>query len=130
MSLASAVPRGALAVLGATAFAASLLAQSRPATVTGEVVHLACSTSKGESGRGEAHGECAMTCARQGEQMAILTADAVYLVEGDYAANANARLLDFVAKRVHAKGSVAEKDGVRTINVASMALVKPDPQAR
>ena len=56
--------------------------------------------------------------------MAILTNDAVYLIEGDYAANKNAKLLDFVAKKVEAKGTVAEKEGKMTINVAAMAVAK------
>lgn len=93
-------------------------------TVTGEVVDLDCRLTKGEGGRGEAHAACAMTCARKGNQLAILTADAVYLVDGDYTANRNAKLLDFVARRVEAKGSVSERDGAMRINVASMAVAK------
>jgi hypothetical protein len=96
-------------------------------TVTGEVVDLECSLAKGDGGRGEAHAACAMTCARRGNQMAILTADAVYLVDGDYTANRNAKLLDFVGRKVDAKGSVSERDGTLRITVASMAVVKkPD----
>lgn len=93
-------------------------------TVTGEVVDLDCSLTRAEAGRGEAHAACAMTCARRGDQMAILTADAVYFVEGSYAANRNAKLLDFVARRVEAKGTVSERDGTLRINVASMAVAK------
>jgi hypothetical protein len=96
-------------------------------TVTGEVVEVACSLTKGKADRGEAHAACAMTCARAGNQLAILTADAVYLVDGDYAANRNAKLLDFVARQVEAKGTITEQDGTLRINVASMAVVKkPD----
>ena len=100
-------------------------AESR--TVRGEVVDLQCSTEKARSGRGEAHGACAMDCARRGQPLAILADDALYLIAGDYTANNNAKLLDFVARRVEAKGQVEEKDGKRIITVASMALVKePD----
>ena len=67
-----------------------------------------------------------MTCARKGDAVAILTDDAVYVVDGDYTANRNAKLLDFVAKRVEAKGNVVEKDGQWRITVASMALAKRD----
>ncbi len=112
-------------VMLVVALAAPLTADLR--TVTGEVVDLDCSLTKGDGGRGDAHAACAMTCARRGNQMAILTADAVYLVDGDYTANRNAKLLDFVARRVEAKGSVSERDGAMRINVASMAVVKePD----
>ncbi len=106
----------------AVSLVAPAIAENR--TVRGEVVDLACSTTKGAGGRGDAHGACAMACARKGDQLAILTTDAVYLVEGDYAANNNAKLLDFVARQIEAKGNVTEKDGTLRINVASMALVK------
>ena len=95
-------------------------------TVTGEVVDMECSLSRGASGRGEAHGACAMDCARRGNQLAILTDDAVYVIRGDYTANSNAKLLDFVGRRVDAKGHVEDADGKRTITVASMAIAKPD----
>ena len=55
-------------------------------------------------------------------QVGILTADAVYTVTGDYAANNNAKLLDFVAKNVVAVGEVTEKDGVKSINIKSIKL--------
>lgn len=93
-------------------------------TVTGEVVDLECQLTRGDGGRGAAHAACAMTCARKGNQLAILTADAVYLVEGDYTANRNAKLLDFVARTVEAKGTISERDGAMRINVASMAVAK------
>lgn len=93
-------------------------------TVKGEVIDLECSLSKGDAGKGAAHAACALGCARDGDQLAILTSDAVYLIEGDYAANKNAKLLDFVAKTVEAKGSVSEKDGKTLINVSAMAIAK------
>ena len=99
-------------------------ASPRTAPSRGEVVDLECSLSKGAGGRGDAHGACAMDCARRGNQMAILTDDAVYVIRGDYTANSNAKLLDFVARRVEAKGHVEDADGKRTITVASMAIAK------
>ena len=65
-----------------------------------------------------------MRCAKSGEPMALQTIDGLYLVEGDYTANRNAKLLDFVAKKVEAKGSVTERDGKKTINIAAMMVVK------
>lgn len=93
-------------------------------SVRGEVVDLACHLEKGAGGRGEAHAACAMACARKGNQLAILGDDAVYVIEGDYTANGNAKLLDFVAKRVEAKGQVTKMDGRLVINVTSMGLIK------
>ncbi len=91
-------------------------------TVKGEVVDIACSTAKKEAGKGAGHANCAMVCAKKGQPVGILTADAVYTVTGDYAANSNAKLLDFVAKNVVVTGEVTEKDGVKSINVKSIKL--------
>jgi hypothetical protein len=116
--LSSALALVFAAVMSASAFAADVK------TVTGEVVDLECSLSKGPAGQGDAHAACAMACARDGKPMAILADDAVYLIEGDYTANKNAKLLDFVARRVEAKGTIGERDGKKTINVAAMMVLK------
>lgn len=114
----SVVLAAALAVVLVSAAAA----QSR--SIRGEIVHLQCSIEKGEAGRGAAHAACAMRCAREGQPMALLADDDLYAIEGDYTANKNAKLLDFVAKRVEAKGSVSERDGRKILNVSAMAVLK------
>ena len=91
-------------------------------TVKGEVVDVACSVDKKDAGKGAAHASCAMVCAKKGQPVGILTADAIYTVTGDYAANKNAKLLDFVAKNVIVTGEVSEKDGQKMINVKSIKL--------
>ena len=91
-------------------------------TVKGEVVDVACSMDKKDAGKGASHASCAMSCAKQGQPVGILTADAIYTVTGDYAANKNAKLLDFVAKNVIVTGEVSEKDGQKMINVKSIKL--------
>lgn len=56
--------------------------------------------------------------------MAIQTSDGLFFVEGEYAANNNAKLLDFVAKTVEAKGTVTHRDGKTMINVAAMMVAR------
>ena len=104
-----------LAALMVPAFAADM-------TIKGEVVDIACATSKKEAGKGPAHATCAMVCAKKGQPIGVMTADAIYTVTGDYTANTNAKLLDFVAKTVIVTGTVTEKDGVKSINVKSIKL--------
>ena len=106
-----------VAAMAIPAFAADM-------TVKGEVVDIACATSKKEAGKGAAHASCAMVCAKKSQPVGILTADAIYTVTGDYTANTNAKLLDFVAKSVIVTGEVSEKDGVKSINVKSIKLAK------
>ena len=116
--------RNVISMVAGLAFAASLVIPvfAADVTVKGEVVDVACSTKKGEGGKGEAHASCAMACAKKGMPVGILTADSVYTVTGDYAANNNAKLLDFVAKQVVVTGEVTEKDGVKSLNVKSIKL--------
>jgi hypothetical protein len=113
-----------ISMVAGAAFFVSLALPSFAAdmTVKGEVVDVACSVSKKDAGKGAAHADCAMVCAKKGQPVGILTADAVYTVTGDYAANKNAKLLDFVAKTVIVTGEVSEKDGQKVINVKSIKL--------
>lgn len=116
--------RNLISMVAGAAFVAALAMPAFAAdmTVKGEVVDIACSTSKKEAGKGAGHAGCAMVCAKKGQPVGILTADSVYTVTGDYAANSNAKLLDFVAKNVIVSGTVTEKDGVKSINVKSIKL--------
>ena len=116
--------RKLISIVAGAAFAAALAMPVFAAdmTVKGEVVDVACSTKKGDGGKGEGHAGCAMACAKKGLPVGILTADAIYTVVGDYAANSNAKLLDFVARKVVVTGEVTEKDGVKSINVKSIKL--------
>ncbi len=105
----------------AVLFAASLSATDFQ-TLRGDLVSPACEAAP--SPAGESRGARLMRCARSGEPMALRTADGLYAIEGDYTANKNAKLLDFVAKPVEAKGRVREEDGQKAINVAAMMVVK------
>ena len=111
--------RNVISVIAGAAFVAALALPAFAAdmTVKGEVVDIACATSKKEAGKGAAHASCAMSCAKGGQPVGILTADAIYTVTGDYAANKNAKILDFVAKTVTVTGAITEKDGTKSINV-------------
>ena len=105
-----------------TALAVPALAQDS-VTITGELVDTACALKKGEGGKGDAHAACAMACAKRGQAQGILTADAIYNVaSGEYTANNNAKLLEFVAKKVTVTGTVTEKDGQKAIAIKSIKL--------
>ncbi|MGQ0733174.1 MAG: hypothetical protein ACT4QD_05895 [Acidobacteriota bacterium] len=115
--------RKVLALVAGAAFVAALasplIAQT---TVTGEVVDVACAVKKAPGGKGADHAGCAMACAKKGLPAGVMTADAIYTITGDYAANSNAKLLEFVAKRVTVTGTVTDKDGQKSIAVTSIKL--------
>jgi hypothetical protein len=91
--------------------------------VTGELVDVACAVKKAPGGKGDDHAACAMSCAKRGQPQGIMTADAIYTITGDYTADNNAKLIDFVAKKVEVTGEVTEKDGQKMIAVKSIKLV-------
>lgn len=91
-------------------------------TVKGEVVEVSCSLTRGKDGQGPAHANCALDCARRGEPLAVLAPDGLYRMTGDFAAGKNARLLDFVAKRVVVTGTLVEQDGNKLLNVKSIRM--------
>jgi type 1 fimbria pilin len=117
--------RKMFSLLAAAAFVASIAlpAFANDVTITGELVDVACALKKGEGGHGESHAACAMACAKRGQAQGILTTDAVYTIaNGDYTADNNAKLIEFVAKKVTVTGEVSEKDGQKTITITSIKL--------
>ena len=110
-----------MAIAFVAALAAPMLAAEK--TVKGEVIDVKCYTSD-NSQVGKDHEQCALSCAKRGNQMGILTSDGVYLIAGDYAKENNKKLIEFVAKQVEAKGEVMEHDGKKTITVTAMMVAK------
>ena len=110
--------------LTVAAFIASLGAPvlARTETVTGELVDQAC-YMKDKRNVGASHKECAETCARKGQPVAIVTAEGkVYQVTGALAAENNAKLVPHLAHTVEITGDVSEKNGKMTIAGDARAL--------
>jgi hypothetical protein len=93
-------------------------------TVSGELVDLQCQLKESKN-KGADHAECALSCAKRGATLGILTGDNLFTVTGDYTRENNRRLIAFVAKPVVATGTVTEKDGKKLIDVTSIELVTP-----
>ena len=89
--------------------------------VKGEVIDLPCYEGKSGS-RGEAHKGCALSCAKKGNQLAIVEdgTNTVYAITGKYAAEKNEKLIPFVAAMVVAKGEVSEKDGKKWLDISDI----------
>ena len=109
----------ALMIIGA-AVAASAAPSDKEVTLKGEVIDQPCYDNGGK--KGEAHKACALSCAKRGNQMAILEdgSSNVYSITGDYAANKNEKLVPYVAETVEVKGTVTEKDGKKWLNITSI----------
>ena len=110
----------ALLTISASLAVTAKTSDDKEMTITGEVIDQPCFEGKGGA-RGEAHKACALSCAKRGNQLAIVDAkNNVYSITGDYAANKNEKLVPFVAEMVEAKGVITEKDGKKFIAVSSI----------
>ena len=93
----------------------SVPASARTDTVKGELVDHAC-YMKDKKNAGPAHRECADTCARKGQPVALVTGEGkVYQITGSLAADNNAKLAPHMSHTVEITGDVIEKDGKLTI---------------
>jgi hypothetical protein len=109
----------AVVVMLSSSAAPSVLA----ADVTGELVDLAC-FKKDAKNRGTAHQECAMTCARKGMTVALVTEHGeVYLIGGALAQNNNARLVSHMSHKVSLQGSLAVDNGTKTIFASALKMI-------
>jgi hypothetical protein len=109
--------------LGAVAFAATQ-------TISGQLIDQMC-YKLNKSNTGVDHkmpsgdeANCAVTCAKMGQPVALLTSDGkVYTVTGDLAANNNAKLVPHLSHKVELTGDVTEKGGTMTIAATSLKMI-------
>jgi hypothetical protein len=111
----------ALMTIGASlTVTAAVTDDGKEVTIKGEVIDQPCFEGK-NGARGEAHKGCALSCAKRGNQLAIVDEkNNVYSITGDYSANKNEKLVPFVAEIVEAKGVVTEKDGKKSIALSAI----------
>jgi type 1 fimbria pilin len=114
----------AIAIFGSLA-ATQAFVSDKEVTIKGEVVDQPCFEGK-NGARGEGHKACALSCAKRGNQLAVVEdgTNAVYSITGDYSANKNEKLIPFVAEMVEVKGTVSEKDGKKWLAVSSIKKVE------
>ena len=120
--LAGMTVAGFLLALAAVAFSATQ-------TITGRLVDETCyKQNKANTGVDHKMPEdtpgCAITCAKMGLPVALLTDDGkVYTVTGDLAANNNAKLVPHLSHKVELTGDVAEKGGSMTIAATNLKMI-------
>jgi hypothetical protein len=121
-----------LAGMTAAAMVAALAtpAFAKTETVTGKVVDEGCSPKAmemekhGDHAGAQAMEECVLRCAKEGEPLALLTADGkVYRIVGGLAANKNAKLIAHVNHTVQITGEVGQQEGKATIAADALKMV-------
>jgi hypothetical protein len=123
--------RRLLAGLVVAGFVLSLIASALAATqtITGRLIDETCyKENKVNTGVDHKMPEdtpgCAVTCAKMGLPVALLTDDGkVYEVTGDLAANNNAKLVPHMSHKVELTGDVTQKSGTLTIAATNLKMI-------
>jgi hypothetical protein len=97
-------------------------AKAKQATVTGEVVDTGCYLGHAE--KGAKHQQCAQLCINKGMPMGLLTeaGDLYLLVPPHSNTEAYKKLKEMAAKNVEVTGTIMERNGMKSIEVASAKL--------
>ena len=100
-------------------------AKAKVATLTGEVVDTGCYLGHAE--KGAKHQQCAQVCINKGMPMGLLTAtgDLYLLVPPHSNAEAYKKMKDWASKNVEVTGMIMERNGMKSIEVASAKLAPP-----
>jgi hypothetical protein len=108
----------------AAVFLFILVAPALAAEVTGELVDQACYMKDQKTNVGSAHQECAVTCAKKGQTVALVTdAGEVYVVAGNMTNNNNARLVPHMSHKVVLVGSLGVENGKKAIYASGLKMV-------
>lgn len=110
-----------LAALALTVLALSWgapIALAADGSWSGEVIDIAC-YQKDKNNVGAKHAACATKCVKEGNPMGLLVGTEVVTLKAGADAKAYESMKDMAGKTVEVKGSVEEKDGKKTVTVAS-----------
>jgi hypothetical protein len=118
--------------LSVAAFVVALAAPAfaKEETVKGQIVDQTCYMKDKANNAGKDHKmpqdvtDCAVSCAKKGAPLALLTSDGkLYTIGGELAANKNEKLIAHISHTVEIKGDVTEKDGKEMIAADSLKMV-------
>jgi hypothetical protein len=110
--------------LGAVLFVSGFsgMASAKTATIKGQLIDQECYLMEKKV---DTDASCAVSCAKSGKPVALLTADGkLYQVTGGLAANNNAKLSDHMLHTVEITGDVTEQNGKLAIAADSLRMTK------
>lgn len=104
-------------------------ALAKTETVKGQIVDMGC-YKKDKTNTGVDHKmpketkDCAIACAKDGQPLAVLTADGkVYQIAGGLAADKNAKLIAHISHTVEVTGDVMDHGGAMMISADSLKMI-------
>jgi hypothetical protein len=97
---------------------------AKSGTLTGEVVDITCFMD--HDSKGEKHAACAAKCIQQGLPAGLLVGNKLYVVILGNHQSPNEKLAPLAGKLVTMTGTIIEKDGLRAIDMESVAPQKSE----
>jgi hypothetical protein len=108
---------------GTPAAKPAAMAAAATTTLTGEVVDLSC--YMGHGAKGMDHAKCATSCITKGQPVGFLTTDGMlYVIIGQNHETANKQVVEFAGKKSTITGTVKDQNGLKAIELASIAESK------
>jgi hypothetical protein len=98
----------------------SVLRAAEAKSWTGEVIDVACHSTKGAKGSG--HAECGSTCVKSGLPVGLLVGDTTYILIGSDHKPLNATLADHVGHTVTITGEKFDAKGANVIVVSDWKM--------
>ncbi len=121
--LAFVVPAAVLAVALLAMLSTTASMVTAEETITGMLVEAGCAAMGGTNPSAE-HVACMVRCAQNGEPIGILTEDGLYKITGDWASSNGDRLVELMAKQVHATGETSKAGGELLLEVSTIEPVR------
>lgn len=111
----------AAAAFAFNAVAGEMKAEKKPVTLKGEIVDTGCYI--GQGAMGEKHKDCATKCIANGMPMGLLSGKTLYLLTMNHDnPDAYNQCKDLASAMVEVTGVVAERNGVKAIDVTAVKL--------
>jgi hypothetical protein len=97
------------------------MSQAKEVTMTGEVLDLYCYMNHPDTGQGPDHAKCATACINKGLPIGFLSNGEVYLITGKDHGPVASMVADFAGKKSTIKGTLMEHNGMKAIELISIA---------
>ena len=121
--LAFVVPAAVFAVALVAMLSTTASMVTAEETITGMLVEAGCAAMGGTNPSAE-HVACMVRCAQNGDPIGILTEDGLYKITGDWASSNGDRLVELMAKQVHATGETSKAGGELLLEVSTIEPVR------
>lgn len=119
MKAASFVRSALFSIAALTVVAAAPAVAADESTITGQIVYVNCYLKFNDT-TSDGYTACSAESTRRGQSLALIAADGMYIVKGDWTKNKNEKLMPFIDQKVVATGEVTQVADKKLIKIADV----------